>query len=122
MAFKTQKVWIGTTTNMPDGSVQDERRAVHFEAEEVAAHKIKEVDDEGVLDPTRGSSYTLYRTPDSRLIVFQVEWSEKARETSFFRLHAVTLDDLEPTGAFPGLGAAAGLSRRLTLDEALALA
>jgi len=110
---------IGTRT--ATGSVtQDLTRDVEFEGEELARRKEYGYSDRtgGVTD-TRGTTETLYRAADGRLVVYVEEWSHWQGEPNRYHLLEVTEDDLGVNGRFEALGREAGFGRPLTLDEAL---
>lgn len=108
-------VQIGTLEVLNGGRTQDMRQEVSFTGEKLA--EWTEYTD-GRND-SRGVTATLYRTDDERLIVHVEEWSRWQGEPNEYWLTEVQLADLQPGGDFQYLGAEAGLSRPLTLNEAL---
>ena len=121
--METITLSIGTVVAGSSGQVNDDTRQVEFEAEELASRTEYGTESDGVsITDTRGVTETLYRTADNRLIVHVNSWSRWQGEPDNLYLETVTADDLGPTGRFAQLGQEAGMSRPLTLDEALAAA
>ncbi len=117
----TITVLVGTLNTLSNGAAQDSRQEVIFEAEELGSHTEYGYDDRrGNLTDTRGTTETLYRTADGRLVVHVKDWSRWRGEPTVESLQAVTEKDLQPGGQREDLGAACGFGRPLTLDEALA--
>ncbi|GIV77447.1 MAG: hypothetical protein KatS3mg050_1841 [Litorilinea sp.] len=104
---------VGTVT-APRGFVQDHRRPVVFQGEELARLSWWTGNDD-----SRGMKQTLYRTKDGRLVVYVEDWSRWAGEASHYYLRQVEEADLDVGGEFEDLGREAGMARPLTLDEAL---
>ena len=99
---------------------QDNRRPVEFVGEKLATRTEYGTSDRtGGLTDTRGTSWTLYRTQDGRLVVHIEDWSHWQGEPNTYTLVEVTEADLQPNGHFEDLGREAGFGRPLTLDEAL---
>jgi hypothetical protein len=116
----TIKLRIGTVVGMSGGQTQDTTREVAFEGEKLGSHREFGISDQtGGLTDTRGTTETLYKTADGRLVVYVEEWSHWQNEPNYYTLREVTQADLDATGEFTALGAACGLGRSLTLDEAL---
>ena len=113
-------VFVGTLEVLNGGQTQDGRREVAFDGEKVGSITTYGYDTRGNLTDTRGTTETLYRTADGRLVVHVDDWSRWQGEPNTESLHQVTEDDLRPGGRFEDLGAACGYGRPLTLDEALA--
>jgi hypothetical protein len=114
-------VFIGTMEVLSDGQTQDDRRPVEFEADRLGEYTAYGYDDKsGRLTQTRGTTETLYRAADGRLVVHSREWSHWRGEPTIESLRQVSAGDLEPTGDYEALGVACGMGRPWTLDEALA--
>lgn len=112
---------IGSVEQTRSGFVQDNRRPVRFIGEQLARRTEYGFDSwRGTLTDTRGVTETLYRTEAGRLVVYVEDWSRWVGEPSTYSLVQITEADLQPGGRYEMLGLAAGLSRPLTLDEALA--
>ena len=113
-------VRIGTIQSGGSGIVQNTTREVEFVGEELARRKEYGYSDRtgGVTD-TRGTTETLYKTEDGRLVVYVENWSHWQGEPNSYHLVEVTEDDLGVNGRFEALGREAGFGRPLTLDEAL---
>jgi len=103
---------------MSNGAQQDTRRPVTFTGEELGEYQEYGLE-RGNLTDTRGTTETLYRAEDGRLIVHSYEWSHWQGEPNTEFLTEVTEEDLRPGGRFEALGAVCGFGRPLTLDEAL---
>lgn len=73
----------------------------------------------GGLTDTRGTTQTLYKAADGRLLVHVEDWSRWQGEPTTYSLREVTEADLGANGEFEALGREAGYGRALTLDEAL---
>jgi len=112
-------VQVGSVVTGNSGLTRDTRRPVEIEGERVATYEECGWDDRGGVTDTRGVIQTLYRTSDGRWVIHVEDWSRWVGEPTVSTLHEVTLDDLGPNGRFEMLGREAGLSRPLTLDEAL---
>jgi len=95
---------------------QESLRDVEFEGEEVASLVVNE-DDRG----NRGETQTLYRTNEEmpRYIVYVERWSHWQNEYTTYKLFEATEADLDVDGQFELLGREAGMTRVLSLDEAL---
>lgn len=115
----TIEVQIGTVNTLSGGRRVDNLRTVQFEGEELASRTEYGSGRDGGPTDTRGTTETLYRAADGRLIVHVKEWSHWQGEPTTNTLREVTAADLDPTGAFALLGDEAGMGRALTLDEAL---
>lgn len=109
------KICISTVYSNRSGGIEDCTRPVTFEGERLAQRH--SYDDGG---NTRGTTLTLYRTTDGRLIVHTKYWSQWQGEKSIYDLKIVADADLDAGGKYELLGREAGLARPLTLDEALA--
>ena len=117
--MKQVTVQVGSVVTGSSGQTNDSRRDVAFEAEELATRiEYGEGRDGGITD-TRGTTETLYKCPDGRLVVHVKEWSHWQGEPNVYTLREVTAEDLSVNGHFEALGSAAGMGRALTLDEAL---
>lgn len=114
-----QEVWVGTLI-VGNGISQDNRREVHFEAEELARLTTYGQGRNGGITDTRGVTETLYKTADGRLVVHVKDWSNWQGEPTTEYLTGVSAVDLGPTGRYADLGDAAGYGRPLTLEEAIA--
>ena len=113
------QVMVGSVVLGSSGQSNDSRRPVEFMGEELGSlTEYGEGRDGGITD-TRGTTETLYRTSDGRLIVHVDDWSRWQGEPSTESLREITEADLQPDGAFVQLGAKCGFGRALTLDEAL---
>jgi len=117
--METIEIWIGSIQSTSGGRTEDNTRLVQFEGEKVAEHTFLGEDRNGNLIDTRGTTRTLYKTPDGRLIVHQKEWSQWQGEPTTYVLYEVSEKDLGPTGPFGALGREAGYGRPLALDEAI---
>ena len=119
--METVTVKIGTLQGIgSSGRTQDNRQEVQFEGEELAS--VREYGfspHSGNPTDTVGTDYTLYKSADGRLLVHVVDWSRWQGSTNTYQLFEVDEGDLDPIGPYAKLGAEAGLSRPLTLDEAL---
>ena len=113
------KVHIGTVTATSGGHCEDDRVPVVFDGEELAQITRLGTGRNGGLTDTRGTTQTLYRAADGRLIVHVEDWSRWQGEPNEYRLFAVTEDDLRPGAPFDMLGREAGFWESLSLDEAL---
>jgi hypothetical protein len=119
--METITVSVGTLETLNGGRTQDGRKEVVFEGEKLGSSTVYGYDTKrGNLTDTRGTTETLYRTADGRLVAHVDDWSRWQGEPNTEHLHQVTEDDLRPGGRFEDLGAACGYGRPLTLDEALA--
>lgn len=117
----TITVLVGTVAALNGGQTQDGRREVAFAGEKLGSQTEYGYDDKrGNLTDTRGTTETLYRAADGRLVVHVRDWSRWSGEPTIESLHQVTEDDLGPGGRFEALGHECGYGRPLTLDEALA--
>ena len=122
ITMDTQTVTIGTVETLSSGRTQDDRRTVEFFGEEVGHLTTYGYDSKrGALTDTRGTTETLYRTEDGRLVVHVKDWSQWQGEPNIESLHQITEADFEPGARYEALGAACGFGRPLTLDEALTL-
>ena len=111
--MKKVELVIGSVS-VVDGCEQDTQRPVEFVAEELGSRRwLKN------WDGTRGTDETLYKTDDGRLVVYIEHWSRWAGEENTRMLVEVQAADLDVGGRFEMLGRACGLTRALTLDEAL---
>lgn len=99
--------------------VNDNTQEVEFVGEKLASYTEYGTNRAGGPSDTRGTTETLYKTEDGRLVVHVKDWSKWQGEPTSFNVLEVTEDDLGPTGRFGILGAEAGYGRPLTLDEAL---
>lgn len=114
------KVYIGSVVTMNNGRTQDAQRLVVFEGEELGRLTMYGEDPRrGTITDTRGTTQTLYRTADGRLVVHSDNWSRWQGEPNVATLQAVTEADLQPGGEFEALGHESGFGRPYTLDEAL---
>jgi len=115
-----QTVYVGSLVG-GSGFTQDLRREVVFVGERLATRtEYGHSDRTDAITDTRGTTETLYRTEDGRLVVYIEEWSRWQGEPNEYRLVEVGEADLTPGGRFEALGNEAGLGRPLTLGEALA--
>ena len=112
-------VYVGSLVVANNGHVEDDRREVVFEGEQLAQVMRYGTNKHGALTDTRGVTETLYRTSDGRLVVHVADWSRWQGEPNVERLERVSEADLQPGGRFERLGREAGFGRPLTLDEAL---
>jgi len=118
--METITVYVGSVVAGSSGQVNDTRREVQFEGEELAHYTEYGAGREGVgITDTRGVTETLYKTADGRLVVHVDDWSRWQGEPSTESLHQATEADLGPGGRFEALGAKSGFGRALTIDEAL---
>jgi len=115
----TIRVSVGIIVTGNSGQTNDNRRVVEFEGEELGHHTIYGTGRDDHITDTRGTTASLYRTSDGRLIVHVDDWSRWQGEPSTESLREITEADLQPDGAFVQLGAKCGFGRALTLDEAL---
>lgn len=114
--MKTHTLRIGTVCTHRDGRVTQHLLPVEFVAERLAT-----ITEYYSGDDTRGTTTTLYRTDDGRLVLYIETWSKWIGETNSYDLEQIQLDDLQPGGTYQHLGHEAGLSRAMTLDDALDL-
>ena len=120
--MEIQTVTIGTVETLSSGRTQDDRRTVEFIGEEVGHLTTYGYDAKrGNLTDTRGTTETLYRTEDGRLVVHVKDWSQWQGEPNIEGLHKITEADFLPGARYEALGAMCGFGRPLTLDEALTL-
>lgn len=118
--METITVLVGTLEVLSGGQTQDSRREVVFEAERLGEHTAYGYDSKrGNLTDTRGTTETLYRAADGRLVVHSKDWSRWQGEPNIESLYLATDADLEPGERFEALGLACGMGRPWTLDEAL---
>ena len=117
--MKQVTVQVGSVVTGSSGQTNDSRRDVTFEAEELATRTEYGEGRDGNITDTRGTTETLYKCADGRLVVHVKEWSHWQGEPNIYTLQQVTEDDLCVNGRFEALGSAAGMGRALTLDEAL---
>jgi len=113
-------VYVGQVVVMSNGAQQDTRRPVTFEGEKLGVYREYGQGRDGGPTDTRGTTETLIRASDGRLVVHVDEWSKWQGEPNDEWLTEVTEADLRPGGSFEDLGGACGFGRPLTLDEALA--
>lgn len=85
--------------------------SVSFLGEELAKH------DPSHHDDTRGTTRTLYRTEDDRLILHTHNWTKWQGEKSRKRIEETNLEMLKAN--HPKLAEESGLIDALSLDEAL---
>lgn len=111
--MKKITVNIGSYT-VYSNHTEDLLREVSFEGEELGSFET--ADDRH----HRGTTETLYRTDDNRLVVHVNRWSQWQGEGDSMSLVEVIEDDLMPGGKYEFLGRISGFRRPLTLDEALA--
>lgn len=116
--METIKILIGSVL-YGNAMYQDNTRPVEFVGEKLAERTEYDSGRHGGLTDTSGTTETLYRTEDNRLIVHVEDWSRWQGEPTIYRLHEVTEADLELNGQYETLGREAGFGRNLTLDEAL---
>jgi len=114
-------VTIGRVVSIGSSSrQQDDTREVQFEGEQLAIHTDYGSNPRsGRPTDTIGVTRTLYRAQDGRYLVYIEDWSHWVGSTNTYQLVEVKQADLGPTGPYALLGQEAGLSRPLTLDEAL---
>lgn len=116
--METITVYVGTEHHMRDGRTQEDTRPLEFVGELLAKQTSFGYHREQISD-TRGTTETLYRAEDGRLLVHIHEWSKWQGEADRYDIFQVTETDLQPAGRFEALGREAGYGRPLTLDEAL---
>lgn len=111
--FETVRLKIGTE-RWTNGRHQDFTHEVEFKARRLGEFTklLGDRDLEGVTQ-------TLFETPSGELVVYVEDWSRWQGVPNKYYLRKVTRKDLLPGGEFEFLGREAGLSRPLTLDEAL---
>ena len=108
----TIEVYVGEVVALRNGTQQDTRRKVVFEGEKLGERTEYRTD-------TRGTTETPYRTSKGDLVVHIENWSKWQGEPNTETLVKATEDDLQPGGRFYSLALACGLSRPMTLEEAL---
>ena len=112
---------VGSECSTSGGAVDDRTRKVEFVGEMLG--ELRELGEgrDGSPTDTRGTTQTLYRTEDGRMVVYVEDWSHWQGEPNTYTLVEATDADFEPNGRFYDLGVECGLpqSRSLTLDEAL---
>ena len=114
------KLSVGRISTSRNGTINDDgTKEVRFHGEELGSLSIPGYDNHNQLTDTRGTSQTLYRAKDGRLLVHVHEWSNWQGESTIYTLHLVVEEDLQTEGRFEDLGAVVGYGRELTLDEAL---
>lgn len=118
--METITVYVGSVQAGSSGQVNDNRRPVQFEGEELARLTTYGAGRKGGITDTKGVTETLYKAADGRLIVHVEDWSHWQGEPTTEHLHQITEADLQVGGRFEELGREAGYGRPLTLDEALA--
>ena len=118
--MKNITVLIGSITT-GNNLVQDNRREVAFQGEELAKLTDYGMGRDGAPTDTRGVTERLYKTADDRLVVHVRDWSNWQGEPTTLSLHEVSEADLSGKGRFAHLGREAGMGRPLTLAEALAV-
>ena len=110
--METITVYIGSVLTGVVGGGTDTRQKVQFEGEQLG-----ECLSSGInrtvcgKSETRGTSQTLYRTADGRLLVHVYEWSQQPGDPSVETLHEVSAADLQPSGRYALLGADCGFAR-----------
>ena len=120
--METVRLTVGSICSNHSGLVfEDSRREVAFEGDELASLCTPGKGRDGRPTDTRGRDETLYRTAGDpeRLLAHVHSWSQWQGEPTIDTLTEVTPAMLDPGGLFEMLGLQAGLSRPLTLDEAL---
>jgi len=117
--MEKQTVKVGVLGTTDHGTGYDHTRTVEFIGEELARTTHYGFERNGAPTDTQGTTETLYRTEDGRLVVYIENWSHWQGEGNSYRLVKAEPEDLEPTGRFSELADAAGMGRPLTLDEAL---
>ena len=105
---------VGTVTTMRSGQVQDNLRPVEFTGELVTSRT-----DYTGGDDTRGVTESLYKSDGGRYVVYVEDWSKWQGESNTNTLHDATAADLDVGGRFEDLGRGAGLTRALSIDEAV---
>ena len=115
----TITVQVGSVVSGNSGQTNDTRREVEFVGEELGRRTEYGEGRGGGITDTRGTTETLYRAEDGRLIVHVNDWSRWQGEPDILSLHHVTETDLQPGGQYELLGAGCGFGRPLTLDEGL---
>lgn len=118
--METITVYVGQVVGMSGGAQQDTRREVRFEGEKLGTYREYGEGRNGSPTDTRGTTETLYKTADGRLVAHVEEWSHWQGEPNTETLHEVKERDLKPGGRFYDLALACDLGRPLTLAEALA--
>jgi len=111
---------IGSIIGGSSGQVNDNRRTVKFEGEQLASVTQYGYNERtaGITD-TRGVTETLYKTSDDRLIVHVDDWSRWQGEPNTEQIHEIEEADLRAGGRFEQLGFESGYQDALTLDQAL---
>lgn len=117
--METITLHVGSIVTGSSGQTNDNRREVTFTGEKLASLTEYGAGRDGGITDTRGTTETLYRAEDGRLIVHVESWSRWQNEPNSYSLHEVTEADLQPGGQFAGLGRESGYGRPLTLDEVL---
>lgn len=110
---------VGSIVTGRSGQTNDTRKTVKFHGEKIGSYTSYGYDRIGSITDTRGTTQTLYRTSDNRLIVHIDDWSKYQGEPDTETLVEITREDLLPGGRFEDLGQESKLSRPMTLDEAL---
>ncbi len=110
---------VGELVTSNSGTTNDTRQVVQFTGEELGTYREYGTDHHGNITDTRGTTETLYRAADGRLVVHRHVWSRWMGEPDTESLHAVTEESLQPTGKNARLGAVCGFGRPLTLEEAI---
>jgi hypothetical protein len=108
--METVTIYVGSVLVGSAGGVNDTRQKVQFEGEQLGERLASSIGRSvcGKSD-TRGTSETLYRTADGRLLVHIYEWSQHPGDLSVESLHEVSAADLQPGGQYELLGADCGL-------------
>ena len=94
----TITVYVGSVVTGSGGIVQDTRRPVEIQGEELAQRTEYSRHEENITD-TRRSTETLYKTYDGRLVVHIEDWSRRQGEPTIESLRKVSEADLQPGGA-----------------------
>jgi len=104
---------VGIYGTTQSGGYWENMRTVEFKGEYVASYT--DSDDRG----NRGITETLYRTADARLVVYRKDWSRWQGENTRTSLIETCDAELDIDGPFEMVGRKAGMTRTLSLDEAL---
>ena len=110
--METVKVLVGTIEYFNGDVVHDNTREVEFSGEVLART-------ERASTNNRGTKRVLYRTASGQLLVHRHCWSQWQNEGDSFDLREVDENELISASELYPLAKAAGLSRPLTLAEAL---
>lgn len=110
---------IGELVTSNSGTTNDTRQAVQFTGEKLGEYHEYGTDHHGNITDTRGTTQTLYRVADGRLIVHRHVWSRWVGEPDSESLYVATEKSLQPGGLYARLGAVCGFGHPMTLEEAI---